>query len=108
VLAELARDPERRAALGRAARSLIAELCGTWEQRMRRELEIIERVAHTRAVVAGNLVSGGAGGAWSGKAEAPGAAEGAPPASGFVPAAGDDGAPPAGAASESRGREGQP
>ncbi|MCK4414226.1 MAG: glycosyltransferase family 4 protein [Candidatus Eisenbacteria sp.] len=56
VLAELARDPERRAALGRNARALVTELCGNWEQRMLREVEIIERVARTREVVPGGLV----------------------------------------------------
>jgi glycosyltransferase involved in cell wall biosynthesis len=56
VLAQLYGDPERRKALGRAARELVAELCGSWEQRMDREIEIVERVARTRVVVPGNLV----------------------------------------------------
>lgn len=55
VLAELARDPERRSEIGRRARPFILDLCGSVEQRMRREIGIIEEVARTGAVVRGNL-----------------------------------------------------
>jgi glycosyltransferase involved in cell wall biosynthesis len=57
VLAELARDPQRRAALGRMARPFILDLCGSIKQRMEREITIIEEVARTRRVLPGNVVS---------------------------------------------------
>jgi len=58
VLAGLARDPERRAALGRRGRELVVELCGSWEARLRREITIYEGVARTRGVVPGNVDAG--------------------------------------------------
>jgi glycosyltransferase involved in cell wall biosynthesis len=57
ALLGLAKDPERRARLGRQARPHVLALCGTVEARMRREIEIIEEVARTRAPVRGNLAS---------------------------------------------------
>ncbi len=63
VLAELARDPARRTALGRRARPFILELCGTVRERLEREIGIIEEVARTRRVVPGNLVDPAARGA---------------------------------------------
>ncbi len=56
VLAGLARDPDRRAAIGRRARPFVLRLCGTVKQRMEREVAILERVAQARTVVPGNLV----------------------------------------------------
>jgi glycosyltransferase involved in cell wall biosynthesis len=51
----LARDPARRAELGRRARPFILELCGTVEERMRREIAVIEEAARSRSIVRGNL-----------------------------------------------------
>jgi len=61
-LLELARDPQRRARLGRAARPHVLALCGTVEERMRREIEVIAAVARTRAPVPGNVGRGRRGG----------------------------------------------
>ncbi len=55
IFAELARDPERRHALGRKARPFILDLCGTVKTRLEREVGIVEEVARTRGVVRGNL-----------------------------------------------------
>jgi glycosyltransferase involved in cell wall biosynthesis len=57
VLAELAREPERRAALGRQARELIRALCGSWEDRLRKEIRILEDVASSRATLPGNITA---------------------------------------------------
>ncbi len=51
VLGELARDPGRRAAIGRRARPHVLGLCGTVEQRMKREVEIVEAVARGERIV---------------------------------------------------------
>ncbi|MFH1143179.1 MAG: glycosyltransferase family 4 protein [Candidatus Eisenbacteria bacterium] len=58
VLAELARDPGRRQELGRRGREAVAQLCGRWEDRLSREVRIIEEVARTRAVVPGTVAKG--------------------------------------------------
>jgi glycosyltransferase involved in cell wall biosynthesis len=55
AVTELARDADRRRALGRRARPLILDLCGTVAARMQKELSIIEEVVKTGAVVPGNL-----------------------------------------------------
>lgn len=55
ILEALAGDPDRREALGRRARPFVLELCGTVKERLEREIGILEEVAHTRAVVPGNL-----------------------------------------------------
>ncbi|MBP6874660.1 MAG: glycosyltransferase family 4 protein [Candidatus Eisenbacteria bacterium] len=55
LLAELARDSGRRAMLGREARVLVQKLCGSWEERLRKEIAILETVARTREILPGNI-----------------------------------------------------
>ena len=57
-LIALARDPERRAAIGKRARPFILDVCGTVKTRLELEVRILEEVAAKRAVVPGNLVGG--------------------------------------------------
>jgi len=61
ILEHLARHPEEREALGRAARPHVIGLCGSVEERMLREARIVEEVARTRSVVVGNVYKAGDG-----------------------------------------------